>query len=150
MKYSYLWSWMIITTLLWSCGGEEPMLPQTPEKVLKQYQEYVDKNRLEKAKSLSTPAGQTWLDELKAIIEEEKPDSTLFHTEFISVNCTGERDTILCQCVLEDQYERYTSDYHLVKLNGQWLVDAPQEEIQIDNDILEHLPDSLVQQMMQE
>lgn len=141
---------MIIAFLLWSCGSEEPPPPDKPEEILKLYQGYVDKNLLEKAKTLSTPAGQAWLNELKAIIEEEQPDSTLFHTNFLSVDCAGEGDTLLCQCVLEDQYERYTSDYHLVKLNGQWLVDAPQDEIQIDNDILEHLPDSLVQEMMQE
>jgi len=150
MKYSNLWSGMIIAALLWSCGSEGSPPPREPEAVLKQYQGFVDKNLLEKAKMLSTPAGQDWLDELKAIVEEEQPDSTLFHTEFLSVNCLGEGDTLRCQCVLEDQYERYTSDYHLVKLNGQWLVDAPQEEIQIDNDILEQLPDSLVREMMQE
>ena len=136
--------------LLWSCGSEVPPLPEDPEEVLKQYQAFVDKNLLEKAKTLSTPAGQIWLDELKAIVEEEQPDSTLFHTEFLSINCMGEGDTLRCQCVLEDQYERYTSDYNLVKLNGQWLIDAPQDEIQIDNDILEQLPDSLVREMMQE
>ena len=150
MKYCYLWSGMIITVLLWSCGSEESMPPRAPEEILKEYQGYVDKNRLEKAKVLSTPAGQAWLDELKAIVEEEQPDSTLFHTEFLSVSCAGQGDTMLCQCVLEDQYERYTSDYHLVKLNGQWRVDAPQDEIQIDNDLIEHLPDSLVQEIMQE
>lgn len=150
MKYSYLWSGVIMVILLWSCGSEAPPLPEDPEEVLKQYQAFVDKNLLEKAKMLSTPAGQAWLDELKAIVEEEQPDSTLFHTEFLSVNCMGEGDTLRCQCVLEDQYERYTSDYHLVKLNGQWLIDAPQDEIQIDNDILEQLPDSLVREMMQE
>lgn len=118
--------------------------------MLRQYQEYVDKNLLEQAKALSTPAGQNWLDELKAIVEEEQPDSTLFHTTFLSVNCSGQEDTLLCQCVLEDQYERYTSDYHLVKLDGQWKVDAPREEIRIDNDIIEHLPDSLIREMMQD
>lgn len=149
MKYSNLWFGMIMAALLWSCGSEAPPPPNDPEAVLKQYQGLVDKNLLEKAKALSTPAGKAWLDELKAIVEEE-PDSTLFHTQFLSVNCMGEGDTLRCQCVLEDQYERYTSDYHLVKLNGQWLVDAPQDEIQIDNDILEQLPDSLVREMMQE
>ncbi|KGE89066.1 MAG: hypothetical protein ACE362_00370 [Phaeodactylibacter xiamenensis] len=150
MKYNNLWPAVIMVVLFGSCGSDAPPPPSEPEAVLKQYQRFVDQNLLEKAKALSTPAGKAWLDELKAIVEEEQPDSTLFHTEFLSVNCEGKKDTLRCQCVLEDQYERYTSDYHLVKLNGQWLVDAPQEEIQIDNDILEQLPDSLVREMMQE
>ena len=150
MKYCHIWSTLSIAFLLWSCSNDKPDLPQNPEDVLRQYQALVDKNLLEPAKLLSTPAGKAWLEELKAIVEEEQPDSTLFHTDFLSIDCSGEGDTLHCKCVLEDQYERYTSDYHLVRIKNQWLVDAPQDEIQIDNNILEHLPDSLVQKIMQE
>lgn len=136
--------------LLCNCGQDAPPPPEAPEEVLKTYQAHVDKNQWEAAKQLSTENGRQWLDELSAIIASEQPDSTLFHTEFLSINCAEEGDTLLCQCVLQDQYERYTSDYHLVLSNGQWLVDAPQEEIEIDNDIMENVPDSLIQDILEE
>lgn len=131
-----------------ACQSEPP--PRSPEEVLKDYQALVDQNQLEAAKDLSTPAGQQWLDELAGIIEDELPDSTLFHTEFLSIACTGDGDTLLCQCVLQDQYERYNSTYIMVRTDGQWRVDAPRDEIQIDDDILENLPDSLLEEMMGE
>ncbi len=143
-----IWLITLPMVLLWNCGPDAPPPPEDPEEVLKTYQGHVDKNQWEAAKQLSTDKGRQWLEELSAIIASEQPDSTLFHTEFLSVNCSGEGDTLLCQCVLQDQYERYTSDYHLIRTQGQWLVDAPQEEIEVDRDIMENVPDSLIQDML--
>ena len=150
MKNGLLLSILALLLLL-ACQGEPPAEQRPPKEVLKTYQGLVDKNKLEEAKALSTEAGKEWLDELAGIIASEQPDSTIFRTTFLSTNCEGEGDTLICQCVLEDQYERYTSDYTLVKsTDGQWLVDAPRDEIQIDNDLLENVPDSVVEKMLEE
>ncbi len=134
---------------LTSCKQGEPE-PQKPEEVLKQYQAYIDKNLFEEARGLSTPAGQQWLAELEAIISNEQTDSTVLDTRFLSLSCEGAGDTLKCSCVLEDQYERYTADYRLVRLDGQWRVDAPEEDIIIENDILESVPDSLLEEYLEE
>ncbi|MCO6476089.1 MAG: hypothetical protein J5I94_05670 [Phaeodactylibacter sp.] len=130
---------------LTSCKQEESAR-EKPEEVLKQYQAYIDKNQFEEARALSTPAGQQWLAELEAIISNEQADSTVLDTKFLSLSCGGTGDTLSCACVLEDQYERYTAKYRLVRLDGQWRVDAPEEDIIIENDILESVPDSLLEE----
>lgn len=141
---------LLLFTGLLGCQSDPPATQQTPEEVLKTYQDLVDKNQLEEAKMLSTPAGKEWLGELAEIIASEQPDSTIFQTEFLSINCQGKGDTLFCQCLLEDQYERYSSDYTLVKMKGQWRVDAPQDELKIDDDILENVPDSVIEQILEE
>jgi hypothetical protein len=149
MKYRIATAVLIISLL--SCQSEGGKTPRKgPEEVLREYQGLVDKNKLQKAKALSTEAGKAWLDELAEIIASEQPDSTLFQTEFLSMDCRGEGDTLICHCLLEDQYERYSSDYILVKKEGQWLVDAPKDEVQIDDDVLEDVPDSLIEEMLEE
>jgi hypothetical protein len=141
---------LLLVLVLLGCESDPPAEQQTPEEVLKTYQGLVDKNQLEEAKALSTPAGKEWLNELAEIIASEQPDSTIFQTKFLSVNCQGQGDTLFCQCLLEDQYERYKSDYTLVKIEEQWLVDAPQDELQIDDDVLENIPDSVIEQILEE
>jgi hypothetical protein len=128
----------------------EPKQPETPEEVLRQYQHYIDNNQFEEAKTLSTDSGKEWLTELASIIADEQPDSTLLVTKFISLNCEEEGDVLICVCVLEDQYEKYPAEYRLLKIDDQWLVDAPEEEIIIENDIIEALPDSLLDKIMEE
>lgn len=139
----------VILSVFSGCRQEEQK-PVKPEDVLKQYVYCIDKNEFEKARGLSTPAGQQWLSELEAIISNEQTDSTVLNTKFLSLSCEGPGDTLLCSCVLEDQYERYTAQYRLVRIGEQWLVDAPEEEIIIENDIIESVPDSLLEEYLQD
>lgn len=121
---------------LFSCQ-REPKLPNTPEEVVRQYQAYYDKNLFEEAKALSTPAERQRLDDLKSIIESEPADSTIFTTTFISIQCQAQQDTAVCLCEVKDIEEPYTTEYKLVRINGQWLIDAPEEEIEIEEDFME-------------
>lgn len=129
---------------------QERSKPEKPEDVLRQYQAYIDKNKFEEARALSTPKGRDWLAELEKIIKNEQTDSTLLDTKFLSLFCKGPGDTLICNCVLEDQYERYTTDYKLIRIDGQWLVDAPEEDIIIENDVIESIPDSLLEEYIEE
>lgn len=122
--------------LLLSCK-REPKLPNTPEEVVRQYQAYYDKNEFEKAKELSTVAERQRLDGLKSIIESEPPDSTIFTTTFLSIHCTTKQDSATCSCEVKDMEEPYTTEYKLVRINGQWLVDAPEEETEIEENFME-------------
>jgi len=104
-------------------------LPNTPETVVRQYQALMDSNRFERAALLSTPDGKAMLNMLAEIMAGDPPDSSIVHTHFLDLNCVIEEDnTARCNCLLRDEYEEYTSQFKLLKIDGQWLVDIPEEE----------------------
>ena len=140
--------YLLFSLFIISCQPDSNR-PETPEEVLKLYQQYIDNNQFEEAKTLSTEAGKDWLSELAAIIADEQPDSTILSTNFLSINCTEKEDTLICECELEDQYEKYTAEFRLVKVGGNWMVDAPEEDIIIENDIIEAMPDSLIDAILE-
>jgi hypothetical protein len=127
--------------LFWTGCQWKPKLPNTPETVVLQYQSYYDKNQFDQAKELSTAAEQARLEDLRQIIESEPADSTVFTTTFLKINCQEQKDTAICNCEVQDIEEPYTTEYRLVRINGQWLVDAPEEEVEIEEEFME--PDSL-------
>lgn len=103
-------------------------LPNTPETVIQQYQAYMDSNRFERAALLSTPEGKDMLNMLAQIMAGDPPDSTIIHTQILDMNCTTVLDTARCECQLKDEYEEYQSLFKLVRIDGQWLVDVPEED----------------------
>lgn len=123
----------------------EPVSPASPEEVLRTYQGLYDRNQFEAAMAYSTPAEQERLAELAVIIRQEMVDSTVLKTTFEALTCQVNGDTALCDCLLQDQYERYQARFQLVRnTQGKWLVDAPhQEELRIDEE-LDRIMDSLL------
>ncbi|PHN04221.1 hypothetical protein [Flavilitoribacter nigricans] len=122
-----------------ACGGEVPneaatdtesasKIPVTPEEVVRQYQAYVDSNQFELAQSLSTSRSAPLHEMMATIVADTPSDSSLIHTQFVSLNCDVRQDTAICNCLLRDEYEEYDSEYILIKTDGRWLVDLPDEE----------------------
>lgn len=132
----------IIAALLWSCNAISTQ-PAGPEEVLRQYQAFIDKNDFQKAKRLSTLEEGKRLDDLMAMMESQLPDSTIFTTTFLQINCTENADTSRCLCLVEDEFERYEAEYKLVKVAGKWLVDLPEEEAIIESGEVEEILESL-------
>ncbi len=122
--------------LIFSCN-RTPKLPETPEAVIRQYQSYYDKNKFEEAKTLSTPREQQRLDGLKELLESEPPDSTIYTTTFLSMDCKVQADTARCVCQVQDVEEPYTTELKLLRIKGQWLMDAPEEQVEIEEDFME-------------
>lgn len=118
--------------LFFNCTSDHPKMPNTPEEVLKAYQGFFDKNEFESAKLYSTPNGKKWLEDLIPMIQSEGMESTIISTIFHTLDCTVNADTASCVCELEDDGERYSANYRLIRIKGQWLVDAPEEEEIID------------------
>ena len=116
----------------------------TPEEVLRLYQGYVDSNKFEDAKKFCTAREGERLDNLAKSISNEYQDSTIFTTTFLKVNCKDENGRIICNCLIQDDYEKYAADYILVNTNGNWLVDAPDEVIIIKPDEVEQMLDDFV------
>lgn len=107
---------------------EEP-LPTTPEAVVRLYQKYLDDNKFELAKRLSTPKEQERLNMLSEIISGDLLDSTLLKTVFLKLNCQEEGTTAICTGVYKEDDEEYEDEFKLTKINGQWLVDVTEEEV---------------------
>lgn len=132
---------ILIVGLFSACGGNvnsgadlasteavPDTLPNTPEELVRLYQSYIDSNLFLQAQRLSTPRSAALHEMMAAIVADTPSDSSLIHTQFLSMDCVVEQDTAVCNCLLKDEYEEYASEYILVKTDGQWLVDLPDEE----------------------
>jgi hypothetical protein len=136
-----------MASLLLALAGACQAPVASPEEVLRQYQAHIDQNEFEAAAKLSTPANQAWLSDLAAIISaEEQEGESVLYTKFINIATNGSGDTLLLDCTLQDQYEIYSAVFRLVRLNGQWRVDMPQDEVYIDFDLIDEIPDTLLRQ----
>jgi len=107
--------------------------PSTPEAVVKEYQDHIDKNEFEAAKKFSTKEERARLSMVEEIIAGEPMDSTVFTTNFIAISCEMKDQIAICACIIEDFEERYRDTFLLVNQKGRWLVDVPQEEISYDH-----------------
>lgn len=132
-----------ILPLLWSCGpdGEGKGPPAPPEEVLRAYQAHIDNNDFEKAKALSTPEERARLDAwAQRILSHRYRDAAVMNTVFLDIDCeVVEEETARCLCLVEDEYERYETEYVLVMRKGRWLVDAPEEQYQINQEDIEQM-----------
>ena len=120
--------------------GCQPTTPAaTPEEVLRKYQAHFDNNEFEAAKSLSTELGKEWIDAISPLIIADGQTNTVLQTTFHKINCQTEMDTTICQCQLEDENELYEATFKLIKVDGTWLVHAPEEDESIEYDEDEEL-----------
>lgn len=136
-----LFLWFSLLACLWTCESD-PATP--PEEVIRMYQAYIDQNQFDQAAQLSTPAEQKRLQELEQMIAADV-ESTILETTFERIDCEIQSDTTRCTCLLEDQYEAYTAMFVLVKSNGNWLIDLPEDEAIEYDEELEAIIDSLLQ-----
>ena len=116
-----------------------------PERVVRQYQRYIDNNRFEAAKKISTFKEGERLSRLAADMANEQHDAIL-NTQFLDISCEEKSGIALCLCDLRDQYEDYSVVYKLVLSGNDWLIDAPDErgssaEAQIVQELLDELYD---------
>ena len=121
----------------------KPRIP--PERVIKKYQEFIDKNNFDGAKILSTNAGKSFINDLADAIPADLMDSTVIHTQFLNIDCTIEENIAHCLCELEDEYETYEALYTLVNIKGRWLVDAPEEEENLDFEEIEEIVEDILE-----
>ncbi|MEM0992950.1 MAG: hypothetical protein AAGI49_07920 [Bacteroidota bacterium] len=134
-----------------SASGSEAY-PDTPEAVVRIYQAHLDKNEFEQVKMYSTAKEQARIDEIAPIILEEVSDSTIFTTTFIRIDCKKAQRQAICDCVIENFDEQYEDTFVLALENGQWKVDAAEEEIDYDHneEIESFIEDELMREELKE
>lgn len=101
-------------------------LPNTPETVLRQWQQHVDKNEFEEARALSSPSTSEWLDVIASIIFEE-PDSAILMTQFDRMECITTGDSAICTYTIQEEEFLIDDTTKLVRMAGQWKVDYTDE-----------------------
>ncbi len=119
-----------------SSDRQMPEASADPESVVREYQALIDRNQFEAAKALSTDKEDLRLSDMASIIAEQETDSTILNTTFVQIKCAARGDSATCLCLLRDQYEAYDAEYHLIRQDGRWLVDAPEEDFQIDEELM--------------
>lgn len=145
MKIRFIFYSIFLFPIFFSSCQKGGTASGEPELVVRQYQKYIDNNRFEAAKKISTLQERRRLERMAADLAKEKHDAIL-RTEFLHVSCEEKRGIALCLCDLRDQYEDYSLVYKLVQSDGRWLIDAPertrgQEEAQIVQELLDQLYD---------
>lgn len=129
-RYGY--SILLVVLFNLSCESEKKAPPLPPEEVLKIYQGHFDKNEFDEAIVYSTVEGREWIQNIAPMISGEFGEETITTTIFHSIDCKIVSDTANCQCILEDEAETYEASYRLIRIDGYWLVDAPDEEHSIE------------------
>jgi len=131
MILKYLFFFLASLLLILSCQTAEP-LPNTPETVSRQWQEYINNNQFAKAKTLSTPNAKEWVNWIEKMIVVEEPGEALPPPVFLEMNCKVLGNKATCLFLQEDAGEQYRDSFFLFKINGQWLVDIPEEDLEMD------------------
>lgn len=135
---------LFFCVVLATACNKDSVTPYTPEEVLRLYQGYVDSNKFKEAKKFCTNMERKRLDKLALSISNEWQDSTIFTTTFLKVNCEEKDQRVICNCLVQDEYEKYAADYHLIKVDGKWLVDAPEEVIIIQPEQMDEMLDEFL------
>ena len=104
-------------------------LPNTPEDVVKTWENQIGQNQFATAKLIST--GKT----LETVVSLDSTNHiepiAASSTKILSIACNTQGDKSECDCLLEDAIGQLKCVYYLVRQNGQWyLQDASSEPVE--------------------
>ncbi|MFK7807085.1 MAG: hypothetical protein AB8F74_04710 [Saprospiraceae bacterium] len=129
---------LFFSLLLSNCSSDKKELPNTPEKVARQWQDWIDQNEYQKAKELSTGNAIEWINWAEETIKAsgEEPE-VLSPAVFLSMKCEEFESKAICDYIMDDEGRQFRDSFFLKNINGQWLVDIPEEDLLEDDDIQE-------------
>ncbi|MBK7409961.1 MAG: hypothetical protein IPJ40_19080 [Saprospirales bacterium] len=114
----------LATFLLFACQPAN-----SPESVVRQWQSHVDHNEFEKAKVLSAPRTEALLSWMEVLLSEMDADSVVTQTDFKEINCKESGDKAVCYYTMEEEGQTFYDSFLLVRIDGKWLVDLPEEAL---------------------
>lgn len=116
---------------------EAPPLPNTPESVVRTWQQYVDRDQFADARKLSTPEAISNLNAIETILksftDEEPPDT--MQMVFLEMNCREAGNRAVCHYAIEEEGEKIRDSFILKKISGQWLVHIEENPYSPDGDL---------------
>lgn len=118
-------------TFLWACKNDPP-LPQTPEAVVEQWQTWINENNFVQAKRLSTKNTKDWINWMSKVLDENnltEETPSVFH----KIDCQLDGTNALCACLVEELGELYADTFYLKQEQTQWLIDIPEEELEMSS-----------------
>ncbi len=95
-------------------------LPNTPEKVVRTWEDKINKNDYTFARLLSEGSTLDFVNSLAESDVIEHPDDA--QSEIVSIKCVEKGNTAQCDCILKYDSGRTAFKYELVRNNGQWLL----------------------------
>jgi len=140
--YTLFLFWLLIFTFA-SCQND-PSLPKEPHAVVKQWQEWINKNNFTQAKQLSTENAQEWIDWIGQVLKEGNITEETTSV-FRNIDCKVNGAEATCFCQVEEMGEFFLDTFFLVKENDQWLVNIPEKELESSGTL-----DSLFQILQEE
>ncbi len=146
---------LILIAFCWSCGNDAAQdaaarlalpLPNTPETVTRKWQEYVDTDKFDEAARLSTPNAKEWLLMIEKFLEDlpEEELGEIILTNFTEMNCVEKGDAARCGCLIKEEDELLADTFILHKIDGQWMVDVPEEVTEESEGNMDEFIDSLL------
>ncbi len=95
-------------------------LPNTPELVVRTWEENVNKNKFQLPRLISTGDALDLVNSIAGDGKSQQADEV--PTEILNISCSAKSDEALCACSMKDDYGKRAFKYFLVKNNGQWLL----------------------------
>lgn len=142
MKSTFLLLCCFLLTLA-NCASDKKDLPNTPEKVARQWQDWIDNNQFQQARELSTANAIDWINWAEETIKANgEENEVLPPAVFIYMKCEEQGNKAICGYVMDDEGFEYRDSFYLEKIKDQWLVDIPTEDL-IEEDGLEQLFDAM-------
>lgn len=116
----------LLSILLSSCSNDAKT--DSPDKVIRIWQQYMDKNDIQNAKQYSSLRTQQWLEKIGTAFGEGASNAET--TTFSNITCE-EKDnkaTCICNIKVSGAAENYQDVFYLIKENGKWVVDLSEAE----------------------
>jgi hypothetical protein len=103
-------------------------LPNTPETVVRIWEEKINKNDFTIARLISNGSTLEFVNSLAESDVIEHSDAV--NSEIVSIKCAEKGNTANCDCILKDESGKTAFKYELVRNNGQWFLNEviPSEE----------------------
>lgn len=94
---------------------------QSPEEVVRRWQDYIDRNKFDSARIYSTELARSYIDFLDAITQGDTTEIT--QTTLYELGCDIRGDSAVCHFLIEGEMgEKIPDTLILYKIKGRWLV----------------------------
>ena len=121
------------------CASDKKDLPNTPETVARQWQQWIDNNQYQQARELSTTNGIAWIDWVETTLKNAGvEEDAITPSRFLAMQCKETQSSATCRYLLDDNGVQYHDSFLLQKIAGQWLVDIPDQDL-IEDETIDEL-----------